>query len=42
MKNANTPNEYAVFMNLSENSDGVQLPPPPPLFSKRERKWSVS
>jgi hypothetical protein len=30
LKNANMPYEYAVFMNLCENSWRVQLPPPPP------------
>jgi hypothetical protein len=35
LKNANTPNEYAVFMNLRETSDRVQLPPPPPLFTRK-------
>jgi anti-sigma B factor antagonist len=33
LKNAKMPYEYAVFMNLCENSWRVQLPPPPPYFS---------
>ena len=42
LNNANIPNKYAIIMNLCENSDRVQLPPPPPFFASRKMVPSIA